>query len=135
MSNSIFERIVSFVGSVGVHTNGNGATTSQRKAAIHRVEKGIAAYNTRKYNEAETLFRQAIEQDPGYSRAHCYLGNALHKLGAPEEAVIEWKKAVIVDPDSEAAAKAQAKLNKVTAHNTAVARSLEESLGMRNERH
>ena len=135
MSRSIFERIFDAVGLARVGTNGNGATTPQRKAAIHRVEKGIAAYNTRRYNDAENLFRQAIEQDPGYARAHCYLGNALHKLGAPEEAVLEWKKAVIVDPDSEAAAKAQAKLNKVSAHNTAVARSLEETLGMRDERH
>ena len=54
--------------------------------------------------------------------------------GSPEEAVFEWKKAVIVDPESDAAAKAKDKLDKVAAHNTAVARSLEERLGMREKR-
>ncbi len=110
----------------------DGATTSQRKAAIHCVKRGVDLYNSRKYTEAEGLFRQAITQDPAYARAHCYLGNTLHKLGHPEDAVFEWKKAVIVEPDSESAIKAQGKLDRIAAHNTAIVRSLEEQLGMRD---
>ena len=132
MSHSLFARIFGSLGFLRGHRE--GASTSQRKSAIRRVEKGIERYNTRRYVEAEELFRQAIALDPGYARAHCYLGNTLHKLGSPEEAVFEWKKAVIVDPESDAAAKAKDKLDKVAAHNTAVARSLEERLGMREKR-
>jgi tetratricopeptide (TPR) repeat protein len=111
----------------------DGGTSAQRKAAIHLVGRGKNLYNTKRYTEAAELFRQAIAEDPGYARAHCYFGNTLHKLGSPEEAVMEWKKAVIVEPDSDSAAKAQAKLDKVSAQNQEVTRSLEESLGLHKQ--
>jgi tetratricopeptide (TPR) repeat protein len=133
MSHSIFHRIFGAGGSVRVLLAADGAITSQRKAAIHCVKKGVDYYNTRRYTEAEDLFRQAIAQDPGYARAHCYLGNALHKQGYPEEAMIEWKKTVIVEPNSDSAIKAQGKLDKVAAHNSAIVRSLEERLGVREQ--
>lgn len=132
MGDGIFQRILGAADALRVRTAADGPVTSQRKAAIRCVQKGIAAYNTQKYTEAETHFRQAIAEDPVYARAHCYLGNTLHKLGSPEDAVLEWKKAVIVEPDSDSAAKAQGKLDKIAAHNQSITRSLEESLGMRN---
>jgi Tfp pilus assembly protein PilF len=113
----------------------DGGTTSQRKASVQLVKKGTEFYNTHRYIEASDFFREAVAQDPGYARAHCYLGNALHKMGLPEEAVIEWKKAVIVEPDSDSALKAQCKLERVAAQNSTIVRSLEESLGMRGHRH
>ena len=133
MSHSLFHKIPGAVHSVRMLLAADGAVTSQRKAAIGCVKKGVEYYNSRRYTEAESEFRQAIAQDPGYARAHCYLGNALHKLGYPEEAVFEWKKAVIVEPDSDSATKAQGKLDKIAARNSAVVRSLEESLGMRDQ--
>ena len=74
--------------------------TSQRKASIREVKMGTACYNARDYVGAEKYFRRALEQDPGYARAHYYLANTLHKLGVPEEAYEEWNKAVIVEPDN-----------------------------------
>ncbi len=134
MGDSIFHRILGAADALRPHGATKAAVTSQRKAAIHCVEKGIAAYNIKKYTEAADQFRRAIAEDPVYARAHCYLGNTLHKLGVPEEAVLEWKKAVIVEPDSSSAAKAQAKLDNISAHNQAITRSLEEGLGVRGER-
>ena len=133
MPHSFFHRIPGAAPFVRVLTAADGAVTSQRKAAIHCVKKGVDHYNNRRYTEAEDQFRQAIAQDPGYARAHCYLGNTLHKLGYPEEAVFEWKKAIIVEPDSDSATKAQGKLDRIAARNSAVVRSLEESLGMRDQ--
>ena len=110
----------------------DGTMTTQRKSAISCLKKGTDLYNARNYIEAEGFFREAVAQDPAYARAHCYLGNVLHKLGYPEEAVIEWKKAVIVEPDSDSALKAQAKLDRVASQNSAIARSLEQGLGIRS---
>ncbi|NLV41548.1 MAG: tetratricopeptide repeat protein [Candidatus Hydrogenedentes bacterium] len=87
--------------------------TSQRKASIREVKMGTACYNARDYVGAEKYFRRALEQDPGYARAHYSLANTLHKLGAPEEAYEEWSKAVIVEPDSDTAEKAREKLASV----------------------
>ena len=87
--------------------------TSQRKASIREVKMGTACYNARDYVGAEKCFRRALEQDPGYARAHYYLANTLHKLGLPEEAYEEWGKAVIVEPDSDTAEKAREKLASV----------------------
>ncbi len=134
MGDSFFQRILGATDLLHLRKAGDGTVTPQRKAAIRCVEKGIAAYNSKKYIEAADQFRQAIAQDPVYARAHCNLGNTLHKLGTPEEAVVEWKKAVIVEPDSDSAAKAQAKLDKLAAHNAAISRTLEEGLGARGER-
>jgi tetratricopeptide (TPR) repeat protein len=130
MSDSIFRRILGAAGFVRRGANGDGPTTSQRKAATQLVKKGIDFYNTHRYIEACDFFREAIAQDPGYARAHCYLGNTLHKLGYPEEALFEWKKAVIVEPDSDAALKAQEKLDKIASRNAAVVRDLEDQLGL-----
>jgi len=131
MGESMLKRFLDATEKLRPRAGGDGAMPAQRKAAIHCVGKGKELYNTKRYDEAAELFRQAVAEDPGYARAHCYLGNALHKLGSPEEAVKEWKKAVIVEPDSDSAAKAQAKLDKIACQNREVTRSLEESLGMR----
>lgn len=129
----MFKRILDAADVLRPRAAGNGGTSAQRKAAIHLVGRGKDLYNTKRYSEAAEVFRQAIAEDPVYARAHCYLGNTLHQLGAPEEAVKEWKKAVIVEPDSDSAAKAQAKLDKIAAHNQQVTRSLEENLGFHKQ--
>jgi Tfp pilus assembly protein PilF len=130
MGSSIFQRLLGAADFLRARTIAKDSVSSQRKAAVHFVERGVGLYNARKYTEAADQFRQAIDEDPVYARAHCYLGTALHKLGVSEEAVMEWKKAVILEPGSDSAAKAQRKLNKIAAHNAAITRSLEEDLGI-----
>lgn len=49
--------------------------------------KGNEAYNNGNFEEAEVLFRAAIEQNPDNARFYFNLGNALAKQGKIEEAV------------------------------------------------
>lgn len=102
--------------------------TPQRKAAIKETMHGIERYNRHEYLKAEDSFTRAIGEDPGYARAHLYLGNTLHKLGRQDEAAAQWKKAVIVEPDSDSAQKARQKLDGISSGIRSVTRSLEEWL-------
>ncbi|MBW7866524.1 MAG: tetratricopeptide repeat protein [Candidatus Hydrogenedentes bacterium] len=104
------------------------STTSQRKAAIKATMHGTERYNRHEYLKAEEAFMKALEEDPGYARAHLYLGNTLHKLGRQEEAAAQWKKAVIVEPDSESAEKARQKLDGISSGLRGATRNLEEWL-------
>ena len=113
----------------------NTGTSPQRKDAMRCVNQGKNSYNARNYLDAEKAFMQAISEDPGYARAHYYLGNTLHKLNRPEDAVIEWQRAINVDADSEVAAKAQKKLDMISAKNLEAIKRLEEGLGGLKARH
>lgn len=87
-----------------------GGTSPARKHAIDLVKRGMNAYNAKDYTEAEALFRKAAEKDPGYGRAHAYLGNALYRQKRLTDAVTCWHKAIEVEPDSDAADMAREKL-------------------------
>jgi tetratricopeptide (TPR) repeat protein len=89
--------------------------------SVKLVEEGRKAYNNKHYEKAEGLFRQAITHDASHAWAHTYLGHTLYKLGRTEEAVTAWKHAVKADPSSQAAERAQEKLDRVSqaAHQTA----------------
>lgn len=92
------------------HEIAKSPPTEERKSAIRYVKRGVQEYNAKRYDDAVHSFRKALSFDANYARAHTYLGNALYKRGHVTEAVSAWQKAVEVDPESEAAAKAQSKL-------------------------
>ncbi len=74
------------------------------------VRQGRQAYNDRRYAAAEDDFREAIITDPSYAMAYTLLGHTLYQLGRAKEAESYWRRAVDVDPKSEAADKARRKL-------------------------
>ncbi len=86
------------------------ATSTGGKTARKLTEDARHAYNEHRYESAEELLRTAIVEDPKYALALTYLGHTLYKQKKVEEAVRYWTKATIVDPDSDAAARAQRKL-------------------------
>lgn len=85
-------------------------TPKERKKSIQYVKQGIDCYNRKRLKEAERYFRKALDRDPGYARAHLYLGNALYKMGKAPAGIKAWVKAVRAEPGSRAAETARAKL-------------------------
>lgn len=62
-------------------------------------EKGVRAYDARKYQEALSFFKQAVEKNPKFSEAWCDYGIALMDLGKFEEAAEPLKKSVHLKSD------------------------------------
>ncbi|MCH9646965.1 MAG: tetratricopeptide repeat protein [Deltaproteobacteria bacterium] len=64
------------------------------------MEKGSRAFAARRFQEAETLFRLAVEEDPENATAHLNLGAALVQLGRKEEAEEKIQEALRLDPEN-----------------------------------
>lgn len=102
--------------------------SGQRKDAMNLVNDGVKLYNAKKYLEALKAFKTASEYDPTYARAYTYLGNTLYKLAEHGDALRAWERAIAVDPLSEAASKARAKVARVQSQNQLAIRDLHEGL-------
>jgi tetratricopeptide (TPR) repeat protein len=87
-----------------------GPPTTGGKIARKMTEEARHAYNEHRYESAEELLRSAIVEDPKYALAFTYLGHTLYKQRKIEEAVQYWTKATIIDPESDAAKRAQRKI-------------------------
>ncbi len=61
--------------------------------------QGVAAYEDGRLDEAERLFRQAVEADPGYAKAWRWLGRVYYETGRYAEAAAAYEKAVELDPE------------------------------------
>lgn len=81
-----------------------------KKKSRRLVEKGRKAYNRKDYTLAEEYFQKAAQADDENAWAYTYLGYALYQLGKVREAANAWTRASRIDPDSEAAEKAEKKL-------------------------
>jgi tetratricopeptide (TPR) repeat protein len=53
-----------------------------------------------RWQEAETLFRQAIAADPGYPLAHHWYGEFLGLMGRYDEAIAQLQEALVLEPGS-----------------------------------
>lgn len=102
--------------------------TEARKRAIQYLHVGMQLYNKKRFLDALHAFKRALDTDPKYSRAHLYYGNAQYKMRNAEEAIASWEFAVRVEPDSEAARKAQSKLDALRTKNKQVYHELKEHL-------
>ena len=80
------------------------------EGAVKMTKKGRQAYNMGHFDRAAGYFEEAIELDRNHTIAYTYLGHTFYKLNRLEDAVFYWKRAIAVDPDSEAAEKARRKL-------------------------
>ncbi len=107
---------------------GKPPLTEQRKKSIHYLHVGIRLYNSKRFEEALYAFKQALNMDPRYSRAHLYYGNAQYKLRNPEEAIASWEFAIRVEPDSDAATKARDKLATLRSKNQQALHDIKEHL-------
>ncbi len=63
--------------------------------------KGQALYALKRHEEAIRLYLQALELHPGFQLAHYWLGIAFADAGIYREALVEWRRVVSIDPESE----------------------------------
>jgi tetratricopeptide (TPR) repeat protein len=92
-----------------VRPGGKTAKSHHREASSY-LEQGRRLYNKKDYAGAEELFRQAAHADTRYPLAHYYLGLCLYKRDEAEDALKAWQRAIDVGPGSEAAFKADKKI-------------------------
>lgn len=85
-----------------------------RKAGVRYMRRGRRYYNNKLYARAHRNFRRAVRADESYGLAHYYLGLACYKMDLPDAARKNWTRATEVEPGSEAAEKARAKLDNPT---------------------
>ena len=110
---------------------GNGKSSAQyrdHKRASGHLEHGRRYYNKKKYVKAEEYFRSAVMEDAGYALAHYYLGLALYKQDLSDKAIGCWTRAAKAEPGSDAALKAQKKLEFVRKHMNQVIDQLESQI-------
>jgi hypothetical protein len=69
----------------------------QNDAELH-YNRGVSLQKSKRFNEAEKEFREAIEINPKYVEAIHDLGVSLANLKRYEEAENEWRKALIINP-------------------------------------
>lgn len=102
-----------------IHKLRHGVKKSRRsgdeKDARRMLEKGRRAYNEKRYTEAEGYLIRALEFDERMPWAHCFLGHTAYQMGKLEEAAAHWHRAVVCDPQSDAAAKARKKIEGLSA--------------------
>ena len=103
------ERIQSALGKVRREAKHTLATPEHREAS-RLLEKGRKKYNAKDYLTARQFFQKAVDTDHEYAMAYYYLGLAKHKLNEPREALKCWERAILLDPGSKAAIKADEKL-------------------------
>jgi tetratricopeptide (TPR) repeat protein len=71
---------------------------SGAERAVELFERGCAARNGGRLDEAAALFRESIEAKPT-AEAHTFLGWTYSGMGRYAEAIAECRKAIAVDPD------------------------------------
>lgn len=62
-------------------------------------EKGIAFYDMGKYNDAITVLDKAVTLQNKFDEGYYWLGRCLEKLNRPNEAIEEYKTALMYSPD------------------------------------
>ena len=67
----------------------------------HRIfsNYGILLKNLGKLQDAEILYRKAIEINPDFANAHYNLGNILKDFGKLKDAELSYRKAIEINPD------------------------------------
>lgn len=66
--------------------------------ANHYNKEGLVLYNKKKYDEAITEFKKALELNPNHYDAHYHLGISYYATGSLDESIKELKKAIDINP-------------------------------------
>ncbi|MEW6260056.1 MAG: tetratricopeptide repeat protein [Thermodesulfobacteriota bacterium] len=61
-------------------------------------QQGVEAVSNRRYEDAVTFFKKALEQDPSFSAAHYRLGEVYSRMGERQAAISELTQALIHSP-------------------------------------
>lgn len=69
-----------------------------RQAAIEHFRRGLKAKSAGISSEAISAFREAIQTDPSFPRAHLLLGHCLEDDSQLQEAESEYRTALALDP-------------------------------------
>jgi tetratricopeptide (TPR) repeat protein len=73
-----------------------------RRLSVHwewsPLDLGVVLLKANNFAEAEKLFREALQYNPRFGWGHYYLGQLFHKRGRDDEAMDEYKAAVVDDP-------------------------------------
>jgi tetratricopeptide (TPR) repeat protein len=73
-----------------------------RKNTVHwewsPLDLGVIVLKAGELDEAEKLFREALQYNPRFGWAHYYMGQLFQKRGKEAEAMLEYKAAVIDEP-------------------------------------
>ena len=75
-----------------------------------QIRNGNNAYNKQEYQQATSMYRNALTKDPGNTTATYNLGNSFYKLDKTDEAIHEYDKAI--EHTSDIAVKAKTYYNK-----------------------
>lgn len=67
--------------------------------ASYKTSEGDALYQEKRYDEALSVYKQAIQLDPNYVTAYIGKGNALSALKRYKEAFSVYEEAIQLDPD------------------------------------
>ena len=98
------DRIKSALGKVRKEAKHKMASSGHKEASQY-LKKG-----RKKYNVAGKFFQKAVDADIQYAMAHYYLGLAKYKLNDSEGAIRSWNATIDLGSGSEAAVKADKKL-------------------------
>jgi tetratricopeptide (TPR) repeat protein len=76
------------------------------------LEKAIALYDLKKYNESIEVLKKAVTVQNNFDRGYYYLGRNFEKLNQPENAADAYQTALMYDPDYAEAKDALSKLGR-----------------------
>src|SRR5213594_2091558 len=68
------------------------------KPSDDKLERGVGLHQAKKYQEAESVLREAVNEAPGNPNAHSALGLTLLELGKSQEALQELQKGLESGP-------------------------------------
>ncbi len=95
----LFVFLASALHAVGGGSMGSGGSPAAANSAQDWYDKGYAASQEERYQEAVRSFRQAISLERDYAEAYNMLGFCLRKLGRIKEALANYERALRLKPD------------------------------------
>jgi protein O-mannosyl-transferase len=93
-----YEQVRSFVPGERRATARLEVMQADRATRLH--QKGLAAENEGRINDAAVAYREAAELDQNRALLHRSLGRALHRLGRRDEAIAAYRRALAIDDAS-----------------------------------
>ncbi|MCM8826792.1 MAG: tetratricopeptide repeat protein, partial [Candidatus Omnitrophica bacterium] len=76
-----------------------GRKISKSESYNTLIIEGYRAFNKKRYNEAITLFQEAIKIKPNDHSTHCWLARSLEEAGKIDEAIKEYEEVIKLNPN------------------------------------
>lgn len=88
----------------------NKAITTDYNFILAYLEKGLALYDLKKYDESAAVFEQSIKVQNKFARGYYFLGQCYEKLNRMQEAIEVYQIALELDPNDDEVKDALGKL-------------------------